>query len=97
MSPHTTPSGPPATETTSKAGTATITDLIHQKQHSSSQQTATDAQATDAAEMSRQDATAATAATAAEGFSQMQTAYLFHFGDTTEIRKSLSMPNRLTG
>ena len=27
----------------------------------------------------------------------MQTDYLFHFGDTTEIRKALEMPNRLTG
>ena len=29
--------------------------------------------------------------------SPMQTDYLFHFGDTTEIRKALEMPNRLTG
>lgn len=27
----------------------------------------------------------------------LQTDYLFHFGDTTEIRKALEMPNRLTG
>ena len=27
----------------------------------------------------------------------LQTDYLFHFGDTTEIRKALAMPNRLTG
>ena len=27
----------------------------------------------------------------------LQTDYLFHFGDTTEIRKTLEMPNRLTG
>ncbi|DBB18824.1 TPA: hypothetical protein ACH3X3_000415 [Trebouxia sp. C0006] len=27
----------------------------------------------------------------------MQTDYLFHFGDTTQIRKALEMPNRLTG
>ena len=29
--------------------------------------------------------------------SSMQTDYLFHFGDTTQIRKALEMPNRLTG
>lgn len=29
--------------------------------------------------------------------STMQTDYLFHFGDTTQIRKALEMPNRLTG
>ncbi|DBA84653.1 TPA: Mitochondrial ATPase complex subunit atp10, variant 2 [Trebouxia sp. C0004] len=29
--------------------------------------------------------------------STMQTDYLFHFGDTTRIRKALEMPNRLTG
>ena len=29
--------------------------------------------------------------------SAMQTDYLFHFGDTTQIRKALEMPNRLTG
>lgn len=27
----------------------------------------------------------------------LQTDYIFHFGDTTEIRKALEMPNRLTG
>ena len=27
----------------------------------------------------------------------LHTDYLFHFGDTTEIRKALEMPNRLTG
>lgn len=27
----------------------------------------------------------------------LQTDYLFHFGDTTDIRKALEMPNRLTG
>lgn len=27
----------------------------------------------------------------------LQTDYLFHFGNTTEIRKALEMPNRLTG
>ena len=27
----------------------------------------------------------------------LQTDYLFHFGDTTDIRKALQMPNRLTG
>lgn len=27
----------------------------------------------------------------------LQTDYLFHFGDTTQIRKDLEMPNRLTG
>ena len=27
----------------------------------------------------------------------LQTDYLFHFGDTTEIRKAFEMPNRLTG
>lgn len=31
------------------------------------------------------------------GAAPMQTDYLFHFGDTTEIRKALEMPNRLTG
>ncbi|DBA80402.1 TPA: hypothetical protein ACH3X2_007342 [Trebouxia sp. C0005] len=29
--------------------------------------------------------------------STMQTDFLFHFGDTTQIRKALEMPNRLTG
>lgn len=70
------------------APTATVQDLVREKQSSTSHQQVSDQTATAAIEEQRQDNTAA---------GQMQTAYLFHFGDTTAIRKALSMPNRLTG
>lgn len=114
--PTSTPSTPQKARSTVNnklAATATVQDLVHEKQQQAmSQQQATDAAAmnTAAREISVTSpavtdmvATAATSekgqqdGSAAESPGQMQTAYLFHFGDTTAMRKALAMPNRLTG
>lgn len=70
---------------------AALTDIIHEKQHKAGQAQADSAPAASV----EQDGQPLAGNAASTG--QMHTDYLFHFGDTTEIRKALEMPNRLTG
>ena len=73
------------------AAPATVTDIIYEKQHRAGQ-----AQG-DSFSAASVEQEAQRPADNAANLGRMQTDYLFHFGDTTEVRKALEMPNRLTG